>query len=418
MTLSSKRGGSAASDEQEILPGILMSRLRTFDHYKTPLGTDGTPYAHYEMLRDEAVEQNRFIHWSEAYGGFWVVVGWQESADILANQADFSSSATTFPQYSTPSGKPFMLSGYDEPDHSKYRRIVQAPFTRPRTLRMLQQMRELSNMLLDNVSGQTHFDVCKVTDKLPGYAFCFIMGLSMESEHLYRRFAYAMVEGATNPEAAAPTIREMGEYWLKLIANRRKKPGDGLIDALISADCGGRPLTDEELLEFCTVLLLGGFDNTLRFLANALYRLARNEDLRRALAGDPERIPSAIDEFLRLDAPACIFRLVRNTVRVGDVTMKAGDIAGLIYPICNRDPRQFRDPDKFIIGRSPNRHLTFGQGIHHCLGAFLAHAEGVALIEQFLKRFPDFDLDSDRPARWGIGQVSGMQQVPVVVRSH
>ena len=395
-----------------------MSHLRTFDHYKTPLGADGTPYGYYEMIRDEAVAQNRFIEWSEAYGGFWVVVGWQESVAILENQADFSSSASTFPQYATPSGKQFMLAGYDEPEHSKYRRIVQAPFTRPRTLRMLEQMRNLSSKLLDDVASHTHFDVCKVTDRLPGYAFCSMMGLSMENEHLYRRFAYAMVEGANDPEAAAPTMREMGEYWLKLLAERRRNPGDGLIDAMIGADCDGRPLADEELLEFCTVLLLGGFDNTLRLLANALYRLARHGDLRRHLAGNPQIIPAAIDEFLRLDAPACIFRLVRNTVRAGDVTMKAGDIAGLIYPICNRDPRQFPEPDKFVIGRPPNRHLTFGKGVHHCLGAFLAHTECVAMVEQFLKRYPDFDLDPDRPACWSIGQVSGMRQVPIIVQAH
>jgi len=234
-----------------------MRHSRTFDHYKTPLGADCTPYGYYEMIRDEAVAQNRFIEWSEAYGGFWVVVGWQESVAILENQADFSSSASTFPQYATPSGKQFMLAGYDEPEHSKYRRIVQAPFTRPRTLRMLEQMRSLSSMLLDDVAGDTHFDVCKVTDRLPGYAFCSMMGLSMQNEHLYRRFAYAMVEGANDPEAAAPTMREMGEYWLKLIAERRRNPGDGLIDAMIGADCDGRPLADEELLEFCTVLVAG-----------------------------------------------------------------------------------------------------------------------------------------------------------------
>ena len=347
-----------------------------------------------------------------------MVVGWQESVAILENQADFSSSASTFPQYATPSGKQFMLAGYDEPEHSKYRRIVQAPFTRPRTLRMLEQMRNLSSMLLDDVAGHTHFDVCKVTDRLPGYAFCSMMGLSMENEHLYRRFAYAIMEGANDPEAAAPTMLEMGEYWLQLIAERRRNPGDGLIDAMIGADCDGRPLADEELLEFCTVLLLGGFDNTLRLLANALYRLARHGDLRRHLASNPQIIPAAIDEFLRLDAPACIFRLVRNTVRAGDVTMKAGDIAGLIYPICNRDTRQFPEPDKFVIGRPPNRHLTFGKGVHHCLGAFLAHTECVAMLEQFLKRYPDFDLDPDRPACWSIGQVSGMRQVPIIVQTH
>jgi hypothetical protein len=240
----------------------------------------------------------------------------------------------------------------------------------------------------------------------------------MDNEQLYRRFAYAMVEGANDPAAAAPVMKEMAEYWQSVFAERRKNPSDGLIDALMTADCDGRPLSDDELLEFCTVLLLGGFDNTLRLLANAVYRLALDQTLRRRLSSEPQLINSSIDEFLRLDAPACIFRLVKNTVQVAGVTMKPGDIAGLIYPICNRDSREFPDPDSFIIGRTPNRHLTFGRGLHHCLGAFLAHTEMTAMIEGFLDRYPDFGLDAAKPASWGIGQVSGMQSVPVVVKPH
>ena len=109
-----------------------MNSFASFDHYHTPLGPDGTPYAYYEALRDEALANGQPIGRSEAHGGFWVVVGWEESKAIQDNQRDFSNVAVTFPQYATPTGKPFFLSGQDEPEHTKYRRMVQAPFTRPR----------------------------------------------------------------------------------------------------------------------------------------------------------------------------------------------------------------------------------------------------------------------------------------------
>ena len=394
-----------------------MTSFTSFDHYQTPLGQDGTPYAYYEALRDEALANGQPIGWSEAHGGFWVVIGWEESKAIQDNQRDFSNVAVTFPQYSTPSGKPFFLSGQDEPEHTKYRRMVQAPFTRPRAQKMLGQMREIGHMLMDSVIGQERFDACAATDRMPGYAFCAIMGLSMDHETQYRRFVHAMVEGATDPEGAAPAIREMGQYWLDLIHERRARPAGGLLDEIIAAEYDGERLSDDELLEFCTVLLLGGFDNTLRFLGNIFYRLAWDRELRRRLVAQPALIPKAVDEFLRLDAPASTFRLVLNDVTVAGVDMKAGEIAGLIHPICNRDLRQFEYPDSFLLGRKTNhRHMTFGSGVHHCLGAFLAHAEAVAMIEAFLARIPEFSLDPAAPPRWVVGQVGGMVDVPVLVQ--
>lgn len=393
-----------------------MNAFASFDHYRMPLGPDGTPYAYYEALRDEALGTGQRIGWSEAYGGFWVVVGWEESKAIQDNQRDFSNVAVTFPAYSTPSGKPFFLSGQDEPEHTKYRRMVQPPFTRPRAQKMLEQMREIGHLLVDAIIGQERFDACVAADRMPGYALCAIMGLSMDHEAHYRRFVQAMVEGATDPEGSAPVIKEMGQYLLELIHERRARPADGLLDEIISAEFEGERLSDDELIEFCTVLLLGGFDNTLRFLGNVFYRLAWDRELRRRLVARPALIPKAVDEFLRLDAPASTFRLVRNDVTVGGVTMKAGDIAGLIHPVCNRDPRMFEHPDAFLLDRKTNhRHMTFGSGVHHCLGAFLAHAEAVAMIEALLARIPEFSLDPATPARGVVGQVSGMIEVPVLV---
>lgn len=391
-----------------------MSLVETFDHYATPVGPELTPYRYFEALRDEAIDGGKPIGWSEAYGGFWVVCGWPESRAIHEDLKNFSNVATTFPPYATPSGKPFFLSGQDEPEHSFYRSIVQSPFTKPKARQMLDAMRDIANLAIDTIGDARSVDVCQATDLMPGYAFCAIAGLSMDDAPKFRRYVAAMVEGAIDPEKAAPDLREMEEFWRAMVKRRRETPGDGLLDRIISSEFHGRYLSEDELLEFFTVLLLGGFDNTLRFLANSFFRLAGDADLRRTLVQNPDKIGKAVDEFLRLDGPACTFRLVRAPVAVGGVEMKAGDIVGLIHPVCNRDPRQFDEPDRFVIDRAPNRHLAFGIGIHHCLGAYLAHSEAVAMIEEFLRRIPEFTLDPDRPARWVPGQVGGMHTVPIL----
>lgn len=390
-----------------------MALVTSFDHYATPLGRDGTPYEYFEAVRDEALAAGREIGWSEAHGGFWVTTGWAASREIHQNTADFSNSAVTFPAYATPSGKPFMLSGQDEPDHTHYRRMVQGPFTKVRAQKMLDQMREIADMLVDRVIGKTAFDVCEATDPMPGYAFCAIVGLSMDDAATFRRFVHGMVQGATDPEGAAPVMREMEDYWRREVDLRRREPNDGLLSEIINSEYDGERLNDEELLDFFTVLLLGGFDNTLRFLANAFHRLATDPDLRRLLAANPQLIPSSVEEFLRLDGPACIFREVVNPVTVAGIDMKPGQIIGMIHQITNRDPRRFPDPDRFIADRKLNHHFALGIGIHHCLGAYLAKVEAIAMIERFLARIPEFSLDPDGQPVWVPGQVGGFHAVPI-----
>lgn len=390
-----------------------MELIAGFDHYATPLGPDGTPYEYFEKIRDEALAAGRDIGWSEAHGGFWVTTGWAASREIHQNNVDFSNRATTFPQYATPSGKPFFLSGQDEPEHTHYRAMVQAPFTKVRAQKMLGQMREIADMLVDRVISKGDIDVCEATDPMPGYAFCAIVGLSMDDADKFRRFVHAMVNGATDPEGSAPVMREMENYWREMVELRRREPNDGLLSEIINSEYDGKRLNDGELLDFFTVLLLGGFDNTLRFLANSFYRLAWDKELRRQLARKPEMISAAVEEFLRLDGPACVFREVINPVTIAGVDLKPGQIVGLLHPLTNRDPRQFPHPDRFIPDRKPNHHFALGIGIHHCLGAYLAKAEAIAMIERFLARIPEFELDPRQKPVWVAGQVGGFHSVPI-----
>jgi cytochrome P450 len=136
--------------------------------------------------------------------------------------------------------------------------------------------------------------------------------------------------------------------------------------------------------------------------------------LRCRLRREPKTIPLAVDEFLRFYSPITIGRLVLKDTTLSGVTMKRGQYVMLMLPIGNRDPRAFPYPDTFIADRSPNKHLALGIGIHRCLGAHILRVELQVVIEEFLKRIPDFELDRSNKAVWMSAQVSGMRRVPIV----
>lgn len=388
------------------------SLMATADHFNTPLGADGTPHEYFEALRDEA-EQTP-IAWSEAHGGHWVVMGYHAITEIMGKAKIFSNKGVTFPRYETGDFE-LMMAGQDDPIHKKYRNLVAQPFSPQATELWADKLRETTNNLIDEKIELGEADAASwLADEIPARLTAILLGIPPEDGDKYRRWVHAITHVEDLAEAA-PVFGEMVEHARELIALRRAEPGDDVMSRVVQSEIDGVSLTDDELVGFFIILLLGGIDNTARFLSSVFWRLAWDKDLRRRLIAHPELMPTAVDELLRYYSPALVGRLVlEESVTVGDVTMKEGQTAMLWFPVANRDRSVFTNADNIVIDRTPNRHLALGQGIHRCLGAHLIKVETRVAITEFLKRIPEFELDPNKKPSWLMGQVSGMQSVPIV----
>jgi cytochrome P450 len=398
-----------------------VSLYTNYDHYKSPIGPDGTPYQYFEALRDEAIDTDTPIGWSEVYGGFWVVTGWDEAREIMHNTGAFSNREVTFPSYGVTDEdveRPYqmMLAGQDEPDHKKYRRLVSGPFS-PRNADVITQpLRATTNELIDAFVDDGAVDIVEaLTNEVPARLTAIILGLPPEDGGLYRSWTHAMAQGIhTDPEGARAKLAELDDYFAVMLADRRRNLGDDVLSLVIQSEVDGERLTEQEIKDFWVVLLLGGIDNTTKLLGSMLWRLAWDKELRRRHVAHPEVLATSIDEFLRYYSPGISCRLVVQPAEVRGISFEPGQNVVLAHPVANRDPRQFEHPDVFDPERSPNRHLALGMGIHRCLGAHLVRVEARVASEEFLKRVPEFELDSAKPAKWIPGQVAGMETVSIV----
>ena len=202
------------------------------------------------------------------------------------------------------------------------------------------------------------------------------------------------------------------------MARRRAKPGDPAKDVLtrlIQGEDNGERLTEKELLHNCIFLLNAGHETTTNLIGNGLVTLSENPAEKQRLIEHPELIKTAVEEMLRYESSNQLGnRMTVEPIELGGVTLPAGTSITLCIGAANRDPAQFPDPERFDIGRTPNRHLAFGTGAHQCAGMALARLEGAIAISRFLARFPDYALNGE-PVRGGRVRFRGFLSVPCEV---
>jgi cytochrome P450 len=312
-------------------------------------------------------------------------------AATRAHDALVSGKGVTLVRASLP-----MLLTVDRPRHDDLRRLVAPLFTASRSGLMEQGMHEVVARALERILAQPGADaVSELAVPLPITVIARMLGVAEADLERLHRWSDGIVEGfhaGSSLRSAASGLRSgraavaLHGYMLGVFARLRREPGDDVISALLASRDGGT-LSDEELFWFSLMLLVAGNETTTNLIGSLLLALARDPLAYERLRAEPELVGSAIEEAVRWGSPIQrMFRTAAADYRVGATTIPAGARVLLLFAAANRDPQQYRDPDRFIIDRNPADHLGFGAGIHFCLGAHLARVEARVVLEQLLHR--------------------------------
>jgi cytochrome P450 len=297
----------------------------------------------------------------------------------------------------------------DPPDHTRLRGLVVKAFTARRVEDMRPRIQQIVDTALDRVAANGHMDlIADFAFPLPVTVICDMLGIPEEDHAIF--FSSARTGGrlldpvpltrAEIDDANARSL-EVAEYFHDLFELRRREPGDDLTSQLVQAEQEGSKLSNEEMTANTILLFGAGHETTVNLIGNGLLALHRNPDQLRLLQRDPSLIANAIEEFLRFDSSVQVTgRTALKPVTVGGVDVAEGNTVLCLLGAANRDPAIYSDPDRLDITRQNIRPMSFGGGIHFCLGAQLARIEGEIAIATLLRRFPNLTLDDSEHPDW------------------
>jgi cytochrome P450 len=364
----------------------------------------------------------------------WLVVGFEEAMAALNDShlsKDMHAALATGSEVVAeglpgPEFAHHMLT-VDPPDHTRLRRLVSAAFSPRRVEALRPRVQTITDDLLDAIAAEgpaSRVDlVSAFAFPLPFTVICELLGVPGEERgRLGQAFTRLLVPTSTADEYAEAkrASDEVVAMLRDLVVAKELAAGDDLVSALIGARDGDERLDSQELLSTIFQLMVAGHDTTASLIGNSLVALFRNPEQLSMLREDPDRIPAAIEEFLRFDAPVphSTFRYAVEPMTIAGREIPAGAQVIICMAAANRDHGRYADPESLDIERSITRHLAFGYGVHHCLGAPLARMEGQLALGSLLGRFPELSLavGSD-DLHWSHGDglvLRGLSELPVI----
>jgi cytochrome P450 len=303
----------------------------------------------------------------------------------------------------------------DPPEHKPAKQLLLPPFTPDAMKKLEPRVRAICNELIDEFIADGKCDAAaRYTKHIPVRTIAHMLGIPEKDSDLFIKWIHEILElGIKDQGALMRGANDMTEYFAGHVEHRKTHPTDDLISTMMKArDRNGQPLSDDHVLGSLRLLLIAGIDTTWSAIGSSLWHLAKTPADRERLVREPELMPIAVEELLRAYSPVTMAREVMKETVISGCPVKSGNMVLLSFPAANRDPAMFPDADKVVIDRKENRHAAFGLGIHRCVGSNLARMEMTVAIEQWLKRIPDFRLDSAGTVTWSEGTVRGPRQLP------
>ena len=403
--------------------GILLMRERWQSGVAyNPLSAEvaENPYPVYANLRERDP-----VHYSRLMNA-WLFTRYRDVDAILRDHRRFSSDprqrrASRRQQASLPSPDDTAMLFLDQPDHTRLRALVNKAFTRRAVNALEPRVRGLMEGLLDDIADPAGFDWMEaVGHPLPVIVIAEMLGVPPEDRARFRVWSDRRARileptvTAREREVAASAAEALDAYFLPIVKARRAAPRDDIISALAHAEEAGDTLTEREMLTMLRLLLVAGNETTTNLLGNGLLALLRHPDQLAALREDPGLIPAAVEELLRFDSPVQTdFRTAVEDCDVNGFPVRRGRNVVTLIGAANHDPAVFDGPDRLDIHRREVSHISFGRGIHHCLGAQLARLEGRVAFEVLLERFSSIRLLTDRPAFRHSIVLRGLRSLPI-----
>ncbi len=355
---------------------------------------------------------------SDRYGGAWLPTRYEDISAVAYDTTRFSSQAVLMtnarPHVPPPAGPAPPITS-DPPFHHEARRLLLPAFS-PRAIAEWEPaIRAMCRNLLDGLAGRETVDgAVDYAQHVPVDVIARMLGLPPGDGDLFRGFVRDVIESVFLPAAErGARFESIGTYIDAAVQDHITNPRDDLIGYLLDVTLDGERLSPRHVRGTIELLLIAGVDTTWSAIGSSIWHLAGAAEDRRRLVDEPELIPIAIEELLRAYAPVTMARLVAEETELHGCPMKPGEWVLLPFPAANRDPDQFPDPDQVIIDRAKNPHTTFGLGIHRCLGSNLARLELRVAVEEWLARFPNFELADPGAVTWACGQVRGPRTLPI-----
>jgi len=388
----------------------------SYDPYDFAIDAD--PYPVWRRLRDEAP-----LYWNDQYS-FFALSRFEDVEPALVDAGTYSSAKGTLLELiqADIDLPPGIFIFEDPPEHDRHRSLLSRVFT-PRRMREIEpKVREFCARSLDPLVGTGGFDfIADLGAQMPMRTIGMLLGIPEQDQEALRD---RIDEGLRITEEAPPdltdrVVNEQAEVFEEYLDWRAEHPCDDLMTELLAAefdDVDGerRRLTRQEILGYLNLIAGAGNETTTRLIGWTGKVLAENPDQRAELVADRSLVPNAIEELLRYEAPSPVqARLVTRDVGHHGTVVPKGSPILLLNGSANRDERRFPAPDRFDIHRDIGHHLTFGYGVHFCLGAALARLEGRVALDEVLQRFPEWDVDWDRAVRAHTTTVRGWEALPV-----